>query len=273
MPLLSSYGSASTRGFGQFSASQGPSLPELPITTNLLSWHAADYAPSLTSSSGRVSQWDDLSGNGNHLYQSTGSLQPSISTLGSMDALSFGSRQYCMYYSSEITFNAHTIFLAMTINEAVSSSSTPNDILYPVASNVSEGGLRIGGNFSAAFSGEVSTWWHFSSNNFRINGYANTTTRASGFLYIMSLNWNNSSTAQFRVSNSALSLTTASSTGGYTGGGFDSANSPKNIKFIGGRGVSTPALNGIIGEIIVYNSALTSGQVDSVYSYLSERWS
>jgi hypothetical protein len=56
---------------------------------------AARYDPSnagsITSSGGAVSQWNDLSGSGNHLTQSTGSAQPTTgaTTIGGLNAIAF----------------------------------------------------------------------------------------------------------------------------------------------------------------------------------------
>lgn len=247
--------------------------PSLPVTSNLLSWHAGDYSPSVVESGGRVSQWSDISGNENHLVQPTGSLQPEITTLNGINALSMGSREYNMYYSTAITFNAYTTFIVFRIDEAANSSSTANNIFYPNSvGTLGNGGLRIGGNFSAAWSNEVTTWWHFSNGPNYINGVANTSTYTSGSTYILSTKWDNSSTREIRRNNSVLSLANATSTGGYTGGSFTSTASPKNIKHLCGTDVSTPSFNGVVAETIVYNTALSSTDIDSVYSYLSGRW-
>ena len=48
---------------------------ELP-TTGLIAWYDASDATTITKTSDLVSQWNDKSGNGNHLLQSTGTNQP-----------------------------------------------------------------------------------------------------------------------------------------------------------------------------------------------------
>jgi hypothetical protein len=51
-----------------------------PILTNLETWIDASDATSVTLSSGKVSQINDLSGNGRHLVQATSTNQPTYST-------------------------------------------------------------------------------------------------------------------------------------------------------------------------------------------------
>jgi hypothetical protein len=62
--------------------------PNVPAVTgflptdlaNLEVWYDADDATTITESSGDVSQWDDKSGNDNHLEQTSGTKQPSYHT-------------------------------------------------------------------------------------------------------------------------------------------------------------------------------------------------
>lgn len=61
--------------------------------TGLATWYDASNAASITSSAGRVSQWNDLSGNGKHLTQTTAGNKPltGSTTLNSLNTISFDS--------------------------------------------------------------------------------------------------------------------------------------------------------------------------------------
>lgn len=85
MPLASS--------FGRAPHAAGPWSPlSLP---NLVAWYDASNAASITASSGAVSQWNDLSGNGLHLVQATGARQPTtgVDTINGLNAINFTSGQ------------------------------------------------------------------------------------------------------------------------------------------------------------------------------------
>ena len=59
--------------------------------TSLVGWWDASDTATITSSGGAVSQWDDKSGNGNHLVQATSALQPTTGTrtINSLNAIDF----------------------------------------------------------------------------------------------------------------------------------------------------------------------------------------
>lgn len=71
------------------SSGGGETPPELP-TTNIVAWYDADDGTTISIGVG-VSQWDDKSGNGNHLVQSTGTEQPTVSSgaINGKDAIYF----------------------------------------------------------------------------------------------------------------------------------------------------------------------------------------
>ena len=83
-----------------------------PARLGFTAWYRADQGITLNGST--VSQWDDISGNGNHLVQGTGSAQPTYvasSSYFGVPALSFdgGDRMNCAALSAtikEITYFA-----------------------------------------------------------------------------------------------------------------------------------------------------------------------
>jgi hypothetical protein len=61
-------------------AATAPWTPDALSSSTLKAWYKADDAASITSSSGAVSQWNDKSGNGNHVVQATGTAKPTTGT-------------------------------------------------------------------------------------------------------------------------------------------------------------------------------------------------
>ena len=51
-----------------------------PASLSPLMWNDASDASTITEVAGKVSQWDDLSGNNNHVTQINGATQPSTGT-------------------------------------------------------------------------------------------------------------------------------------------------------------------------------------------------
>lgn len=78
-----------------FTAGPRPAASSSFVPTDisgLVAWYDASDAGSITASGGAVSQWNDLSGNGYHLTQSTGALQPETgaATLNGLNVVTFG---------------------------------------------------------------------------------------------------------------------------------------------------------------------------------------
>lgn len=73
----------------QFVAGGGGFAPS--DLANLQYWFDASDAATITEAAGKVSQWDDKSGNNRDVAQGTGALQPTITTDGGFDAIDFTS--------------------------------------------------------------------------------------------------------------------------------------------------------------------------------------
>ena len=59
-------------------------VPWTPVETATVAWYDANDASTITEASGKVSQWNDKSGNGNHATQTAGARQPSYQATDSM---------------------------------------------------------------------------------------------------------------------------------------------------------------------------------------------
>ncbi len=85
---------------------------------NLLFHIDASDTSSITDSSGDVSQIDDLSGNGNHPEQSTGSIQPRTGddTINSKNVLTFAADDYLEVSTTDTIDRDTTIFIVMEMD-------------------------------------------------------------------------------------------------------------------------------------------------------------
>lgn len=82
----------------------------------LAAWYDASNAASITSSGGAVSQWNDLSGNGWHLTQGTGSNQPTTGTrtVNGLNTLDFDGGDFLSSSASFVLNQPDTLFIVAT---------------------------------------------------------------------------------------------------------------------------------------------------------------
>jgi len=111
----------------------------VPPVSGYVAWYDAMDASSLTFSDGRVSQWSDKSGNGNHLVQATAASQPNygLTNLNGLPAVGFDGANdnlsCATVTSSDRTFSW---FAAMAVHSL-------NDISTVVGSGGGTGGLEL----------------------------------------------------------------------------------------------------------------------------------
>lgn len=212
--------------------------------TGCIGWFDASDAGSITASGGQVSQWNDKSGQANHVTQGTGSQQPitGTRTINSLNGLDFttASSQF-LGKSSSPTLDASSIFAVfkrdLSQTEAVVGSNSGS--AYLVGINLTNGRLRC-------------------SRGTGING---TTTNLSNTVHQCS--W------------------TFGAGGGNTANGWCDAvqeytNSNANVNnstgFSIGCNIGANFFDGIIGEIIIYDNVLSAGNRQAVESYLKTKW-
>lgn len=91
--------------------------PPACLSTNTFAWYVAD-SDYLTLSGSAVSQWDDISGNENHLEQATAENQPTFST----DEITFDGSNDLMVASISSTALPVTIYAVFTLESFVAYS-------------------------------------------------------------------------------------------------------------------------------------------------------
>lgn len=115
--------SSPTSSWGNFS----------PLALNPLFWFDASDTTSITSSAGRVSQWDDKSGNARNATQATGTLQPTTgsTTQNGLNVLTFGLNRMT---TSSFSFSGSK-FTCFAVCRASTDSATNRQVIGTIGSN------------------------------------------------------------------------------------------------------------------------------------------
>lgn len=206
-------------------------------------WYKADAGTSSVVDGTALSAWNDQSGNARHLTQATGANQPVYKA-----AIQNG--------KAVVRFDGSNDFMdAATVNVA-----QPSTIFVVAKSTVA---AAAGHNFVDGTTARQSVYQHTSG---VVAMYAGAAEALSGtawgtaaFHYVSSVF--NGASSSMRVDGVAQTLTPASpGTGALTGlrvGAFDAVTGP---------------WQGDGAEILIYNSALSVGNQQSVEAYLAARW-
>lgn len=220
-------------------------------------WLDAADTSFITSSSGLVSQWNDKSGNGRHAAQATAARQPTTgaNTINSLNVISFnGSRgllaptaQYVN--SSNGSWTAFAVFSTRTVASGSGSIVDADDEISPRPSQM----LRrtAAGVTSVRVAGGVVT------DNAGVTISTNTPYIVSAY-----------------QSSSALEVFVNASSNGSSAISGTSATRTSTLA-IGYHPFSTlfsQALDGVIGEVIIYSTALSVADRTLVLSYLNAKW-
>ena len=237
----------------------------IPVTANLYRWYDAATASSITSSAGLVSQWNDLSGNGGHLVQATSTYQPTTGTTTQNGKNVLVSSTSKMLNTISITSNALTVF--SVFNKASAGTGSHTYTRWTSFWNTSDAtgdygnlngimGYAIGGNLGSGFAPSFGVYRNSTD-------YAGQSYSYGSYAGAMRLNgtavksWYNNNTATGTMSSTSLNSNR-----------FTAFGSADQVT-ANGDGF----LNGWIGEIAIYNAALSDSDVALVLSYLKTKWS
>lgn len=225
----------------------------------LRGWWDASNSGSITASSGAVSQWDDLSGNGYHMTQPTGTNQPTTGTrtINSLNVIDFDGLDNFLYFSSTPS--------------TIMGASAAGSVFYVMA---------IDADPPASGGGAVFQYWGTDS------GTPNShEPYEDGNIYT---SWG--STARKTVGNPAGALTTPRqidistasgawnynidganlfTTGTNTVGWYSASTTEPGL----GGGFTVPFwLDGRIAEIVIYNTVLAGADLTNIRNYLKAKW-
>jgi PKD repeat protein len=230
-------------GFSQFLPNSIP---------NLIVWNRAD---SVNQISNEVSQWYDMSGNGNHTFQATGSRMPNL--IANVPELN---------NRPSLSFNGTSEFLSGAQILGIETSSVT---IYVIASGLAQTGTEatlIGFNstFSASF-------WMYQRDNSTLTslvrgnrvGTSLGSLPYTGFNHsILSLNKLFGTSLKLFINDvELLSSTNATQINDFVNGTFfiGSVNTARYFK-------------GKISEILVFNRSLTETENDSIVAYFIDRY-
>jgi hypothetical protein len=193
--------------------------------------------------SGSVSQWDDKSTNNHDLTQATGTAQPTTGTrtINSLNVLDFdGTSDYM-----QVTYGS-SISQPLTIFAVAQNDDPP-------AANVLWAGIIFNANAQLYLAGTITAHW--------INGGDPTLsygTAPDGNLNIYRVTYNGASTSL--AINGDVKVT--GTTGTHSPTGFT----------IGGSTTGSAPFDGVIGEAIVVEGAMTAQQIYDTENYLANKW-
>lgn len=216
----------------------------------LAAWYDASDAASITSSAGAVSQWNDKSGNARHLVQATGTKQPTTGTRtqNGLNALDFSSNQHNL----RVTFTA--ISQPLTLFGCVLADTMPGNVnrWYDSGSGVSPRELLYGGGSA------LRAWTVAAGGTDAVTAHNPVT----GTAVVQSVVFNGASTA-FYENGTQYGGTLSPGTAGTAG-----------ICVSGdGSGFDTNGMwDGLVCEICLYSSALSSTDRGTVETYLRSKW-
>lgn len=220
---------------------------DLPVSTNVELWLDADDSSTITLNGSTVSQWDDKSGNNYHISQATASNQPTYvsSVLNGRNIVRFDGNDELLNGSATVVGGStnRTVFIVF--------NSTAGSLTY---------GVFLGDSTSNGQSFGISREIAVRVNN----GNRVWSTGAINSTHsIVTIALDGTSTTDLSAWKNGSSLT-ASSTSVQT------INTAAGI--IVGNGTVGGDLTGDVAEVIVYSSALSTSDRESVESYLSNKW-
>lgn len=219
-------------------------------------WFDASDANSITSSGGKVSQWNDISGNGRNATQATSANQPTTGTdtIGGLNALTFGASTWIVTSAYSPPTSGFTTF-------AVANQTTASDgyIWEQSSDNTAR---RYFWRSNTQIGKNLLVFGYNDSPNFR--DYTVSYPASAGARLLMGRTVGND------VGVAVYSTPKTSETW------LERTNYPQSgsrAVTLGNSAATTKPWNGTIGEILVYDSELSFANCRLVLDYLRAKWS
>lgn len=221
-------------------------------SANLDAHYDASDAGSITSSAGRVTQWNDLSGNGRHVTATAAQRpQTGTTTINGLNCIAMTASER-LRYGTDLPYicnNDQTVYAVFRKTGAASSFEAAPITLTRT-------------NFGYPFD-RYNTSWVINATT--ASGFADmkTQTTACQFTWIADRDGGgaNSHLVYEYKNGSATASTTINTTWGF--GGY---------VLIGMRDDGTPKFAGDVAEVLVYNAAHDTTTRNGVEDYLSTKW-
>jgi hypothetical protein len=229
---------------------QGAPYVFTPLDLSPALWLDASDATTITSSGSpaKVSQWNDKSGNGYNVAQGTGANQPTTgaTTKNGLNVLDFDGSNDVLISGTVAMPSGNTARTAVVV-----SKRTTGGFPFMYGSSATNKAWGIDQGFTA---------------NMRVAGFANDwdTGIARTTNWEVLAAWHDGTNVRFKRSDAA--------TVGPNARTYDTDATP----FYVGRPVNIFAgtwLNGSIAEVLIFNTALSTTELQAVYDYLNAKWS
>lgn len=215
---------------------------------------------SLTVSSNKVSQWNDISGNGFTFTQASSGSQPVLGAIHGVQAVQFEN------------FIGETMASTAKLSQVISAGSFTIHAVVRTTNITSTG--NSSGSYNAFFSESTEGWYCFVDNNSApVGGVVNDDGAADRAT--ASIAPNNGTGVCITLQHVGGNIRVAINKNGF-GTGVASGNTTSTrlngtLKVGRGTGV-TPFFYGCLGELVVYNSALSDGDVATNIDVLMTKW-
>jgi len=230
--------------YGIVSSSLPSFLP--PGLANLEVWFDGADTASITESSGAVSQWNDKSGNANHLLQASAGLKPTTgsNTLNAKNTVFFDGSEMMATTGNVEQSNSQTTFIV-----AGNIDTTSGSDMHLIKTNGVAAGMKI------AIDG--------TNKDLQLNNGTNLDTGfvLTGFDASLTAKWENTGSAEAQIS--GLSMAT-----GSTGSGDNTVKMNVGADHTGTAGF----FKGDIAEIVHYDRLLSDNEIAQVRTYLEFKW-
>lgn len=226
---------------------QGLGVSEFsPLDLNPLRWHDVSDSDTVTESSGSISQIDDKSGNGIHLVQATGSLQPQLQSAhqNGLDTALFDGTDDTMKSASSITENAQVNTVYIVVRMASASGTD----------NVFDG---YGGTDRSTLFANSGTRWALFAGSTLSDGASDLINNSN--YYIIKCIFNGSSSE----------IITDNTTD--VGPGNAGADGMAGLT-LGSRQDGAQCSNIYLGEIIWFDGEITGGDDTNMWTFLNNKW-
>lgn len=229
-----------------------------PIIMQPKAWWDASDTTTITASSGAVSQWNDKSGNGYNLTQSTGAAQPTtdLNKKNGLNVLKFDGGDV-MNYAGTTGMNVGNVTFLGVFEETTTSD---NAGFFVAHANTGNDFDRTDAIVNASVTASHLFETVRQTGNARVAGGG-----ATPFAVWTSL-WTTGSLVA-RRNRQTLNVTAQTGTWGTANGGFVVGG-----RYLSGAVAASNRLTGNIGEMVVFDRELTFPEYDFLAAHLMRKW-
>ncbi len=218
--------------------------------TNLVAWYDASDVATITESGGNLTQWDDKSGNGNHLDNIIGTPRYGDNTQNGIDVVTFTDDAISETTFTGIDYSDHCVVIACQMN-------TYNADTYF--------GTGANGAGDVMFNGlNTNVWRYHIWNDTPALEFVDTTTgmrsKMPSILIVRFIN--STKTVEIWVNGLLVKSGVLTGTFGSSSRGFA----------LGSVGVTEATTDYRVYEARVYDNSLTTSEINELFTHLSQKW-